>query len=147
VVLDNEVAPRNGMFDRFIPQRVGEISSSIYQASQCNSHEIELISKQLKISKKTVSEPMPQAPAARPLVFNERGLVHQRLSDAVSHYNQHSLDEVAQFNEERRSGLTPEEADNTALFGNRLGLGGCSPNYHNIFGSLNNYDQAMSQIG
>ena len=45
------------------------------------------------------------------------------------------------------SSLTPQQATNTALFGNRLGLDGCSPNYHNIFGGVNSYDQAMTQIG
>ena len=43
--------------------------------------------------------------------------------------------------------MTAQQASNTALFGNRLGLDGCSPNYHNIFGSINSYDQAMTQIG
>jgi hypothetical protein len=39
--------------------------------------------------------------------------------------------------------LNPQQAANTSLFGNRMGLD-CSPNYHNIFGGLNSYDQVMT---
>jgi hypothetical protein len=73
--------------DRFIPQRVGEIGSSIYHAAQINHQELEVINQCLRISKKAISEPMPPVAAPRPQVFNERGLTHQRLSDAVSHFN------------------------------------------------------------
>jgi hypothetical protein len=58
--------------------------------SQSNSHELEIISKVLKITKKSRSESsttsVPVAPPSRPQQFNDRGLQHQRLSDAVSHY-------------------------------------------------------------
>lgn len=52
------------------------------------------------------------------------------------------------FNDSLRRSLLPtmtaQQATNTSLFGNRLGLEGVSPNYHNIFGGLNSYDQVMT---
>ena len=120
-----------------------------------------MITKCLKVFKKSSSETPATVvvpPVVRPQTFNERGLVHQRLSDAVTHYTQQSqaADQEmtspesvgSSFNDGLRRSLVPamnaQQANNTALFGNRLGLDGCSPNYHNIFGSINSYDQAIT---
>ena len=95
MVLDNEETQtsKSETCDRFIPQRVHETSNSIYQVSQSNSHELEVINKCLKVFKKSSSEnsAVPMAPpVARSQTFNDRGLIHQRLTDAVSHYTQHT---------------------------------------------------------